>query len=356
VKSRPTQRITMAAVAARAGVSQMTVSRSFRNDPSIPDATRKRIKEIAKKLGYTPDPAISQLMARLRSSRVSSAEPVAWITTHPTPEGWRSNPASVAFFDGASARARQLGYRLEEFWLDAPNMNARRLSGILRARGIRGVLVAPLYESGHPLELDWNQFAAATCGGYSLRSPQMHRACSHHFHAMKIAWDTLTELGYHRIGLALSSDLDHRVGGLWLASLLLEQRRASPDRRVPPLVTDRWNSEVLMRWFRRHKPDVIISFKTAYDWLLAGGVRVPDECGFALLDIEHPKFAGVDEQRRDVGAAAFDIIVEQFISNQVGTPEKPKIVLTECAWVNGPTAPPKHPRRGRRRRQAGVVP
>jgi len=331
----------MSVVATEAGVSQMTVSRCFRNDPSIPESTRLRIKEIAQRLGYSPDPAVSQLMARLRRSRLSFTEPVAWITTHSSQDGWRENPASLSFFRGASLRAGQLGYRLDEFWLNAPGMSASRLGGIMRARGIRGALIAPLYEPGHSIDLEWDHFAIATCGGYSLKGPKIHRACSHHFQAMKVAWDSLTELGYQRIGLALSADLDQRVAGLWVASLLLEQRNTVPPRRVPPLVSNRWSSEVLLRWYHHYRPDVIISFKTAFDWLSEKGVRIPEECGFALLDVEYSGFAGVDERRIDVGAAAFDIVVEQLVANQLGLPDKPKIVLTECAWLDGPTAPRK---------------
>lgn len=327
----------MSMVAEKAAVSQMTVSRAFRNDPSIPASTRERIKRIAARLGYVPDPALSQLMARLRRSRVFSAEPLAWITTHPTEDGWRTNPASLALHQGASSHARELGYRLEEFWLTAPGMNGRRLSEILRARNIRGVLVAPLYDSELDLDLQWECFAPATCGGYSLRKPAMHRACSHHFHAIKIAWDALTALGYQRIGLALSADLDQRVAGLWLASLLLEQRNIPANRQVPPLVTPEWSAPVFMRWFERHRPDVVISFKTVYEWMNTAGIRIPEACGFALLNLERPNSAGIDEQRHDVGAAAIDLIVEQLNSNQRGLPTKPKIVLVECIWRNGAT-------------------
>jgi LacI family transcriptional regulator len=243
----------------------------------------------------------------------------------------------VAFHQGARAHARELGYQLEEFWLAAPGMNGRRMSDILRTRNIRGVLVAPLYDSEQPLDLQWEHFAAATCGGFSLKKPALHRACSHYFHAIKIAWDALTAAGYRRIGLALSADLGQRVAGLWLASLLLEQRGIPAKNRVPPLVTAEWSAPVFMRWFERHRPDVVISFKTVYEWMTAAGLRVPEDSGFALLNMERPNSAGVDEQQPDVGAAAIDLIIEQLNSNQLGLPAKPKIVLVECSWRNGPT-------------------
>lgn len=325
----------MATVAAHAKVSQMTVSRALREDPSIPEATRIRIKRIAARLGYRPDPAVSQLMARMRRSRLSGREPVAWITTHPTASGWQVNPAAMAFHRGARARAEELGYQLEEFWLNAPGMSGHRLSEILQTRGIRGVLISPLYEPRHDIGLHWDRFAAATCGAYSLKNPGLHRACSHYFMAIKTAWDALQTRGYRRIGLALSADLDTRVSGLWLACLLLEQRACRAKDRIPPLVSDDWTATVFMRWFEKHRPDVVISFKTVYEWLTDAGIRIPQDCGFALLNIERANTAGIDEQQYDVGAAALDLIAEQLVTNQLGVPAKPKTVLVDCCWRDG---------------------
>jgi LacI family transcriptional regulator len=332
----------MATVAEEAKVSQMTVSRSLRDDPMIPVATRQRIKRIAVQLGYRPDPAVSQLMARLRRSRVSdsASETVAWITTHATATAWRDNPASVAFHAGATARARELGYRIEEFWFTAPGMSGHRLSEILRARGIRGVLVAPLAQTGVVVELEWEHFACSTCGAFSLHNVGLHRACAHYVNAVHLAWRELARLGYRRIGLALSSELNRRVARLWLASALLEQNGLPQSRVVPPLVADDWRLETVLSWMRQYRPDVVLSFRQVCDWLQAGGVHVPEDCGFALLHIEDPLFAGVDEQRPDIGAAALDLVVEQLNANQLGLPAKPKTVFIECSWVDGRTAPP----------------
>ena len=54
--------ITMKTIAAQAGVTQATVSMSFANNPRIPAATRARIRGIADRLGYRPNPYVSALM------------------------------------------------------------------------------------------------------------------------------------------------------------------------------------------------------------------------------------------------------------------------------------------------------
>ena len=54
----------------------MTVSRVLRNFPRVATATRNRVLQAAKKLGYTPDPHMARLMARVRSYRRRRAEAV----------------------------------------------------------------------------------------------------------------------------------------------------------------------------------------------------------------------------------------------------------------------------------------
>ncbi len=55
-------RITQKHIAEAAGVSKSAVSLALRNHPSLPRATRERIRRLADRMGYYPDPALSALM------------------------------------------------------------------------------------------------------------------------------------------------------------------------------------------------------------------------------------------------------------------------------------------------------
>ncbi|HEX4644824.1 MAG TPA: LacI family DNA-binding transcriptional regulator, partial [Verrucomicrobiae bacterium] len=55
-------------IAARAGVSVMTVSKVLRNAPDISDATKSRVRILAQQMGYVPDSTAQSL--RTRSSRI----------------------------------------------------------------------------------------------------------------------------------------------------------------------------------------------------------------------------------------------------------------------------------------------
>jgi LacI family transcriptional regulator len=53
----PTPRVTIAHVAAEAGVSAMTVSNVLNERPGASESTRRRVLEVAERLGYTPPPS-----------------------------------------------------------------------------------------------------------------------------------------------------------------------------------------------------------------------------------------------------------------------------------------------------------
>lgn len=61
-------------VAARAGVSQATVSRALRDDPAVTQATRAKVRAAAEELGYTPS-AFAAALARGRSNSVGVVSP-----------------------------------------------------------------------------------------------------------------------------------------------------------------------------------------------------------------------------------------------------------------------------------------
>ncbi|HWD76639.1 MAG TPA: LacI family DNA-binding transcriptional regulator [Solirubrobacteraceae bacterium] len=51
-------------IAREAGVSQSTVSRTLRDDPRVDPLTAQRVREVAKRLGYTPNSAARSLVTR----------------------------------------------------------------------------------------------------------------------------------------------------------------------------------------------------------------------------------------------------------------------------------------------------
>ncbi|MEX2382001.1 MAG: LacI family DNA-binding transcriptional regulator [Opitutales bacterium] len=334
----------MREVAEKAGVSVMTVSRALRNDYGVAAATRARVYQAAKAIGYRPNPMLAALMANLRANRApKSVDVIAFLTSHRERGEWRKSRTFSSFFNGAQERAEQLGFRLEEFWLRQPGMTDPRMSRILRARGISGVIIAPFPNPGAPMELQWENFALATIG-YSLSTPILHRTTNHQIHSIRLALKKVTECGYRRIGLVLDSANDQRADHNWVMALLHYQRDVPAKDRIPPLLPDALTPSLVREWLRKWKPDSIIGARMELsDWLHDSGVRVPDDMGYVNID-RYPVMtgvAGIDEKSRAVGASAVNLVVEQLYFNERGIPGEPKVVLIEGAWVDGSTLRPK---------------
>lgn len=331
------QRATIIDLARLAGVSKMTVSRALRGERGISAATRERIQALANKMGYRPDPAVSELMGRLRKSRLAGLETLAWLTTYPTIGGWKTNPGTCDMYRGASERAGHLGFRLEEFSLNTPGMTPRRLSNILYNQGIRGIVLAPLVEHGTIEGFAWQHFATACCG-HSLLSPAMHRVSVDQFDVLRLAWSELTALGYRRIGLCVSANDNDRIGHRWQAVQLVEHETAAESERVPPMLTDDWTPAVFRRWFEANRPDVVLTMAEVQGWMKAAGIRVPRDCGLALLRMDQAKgVAGVDHRFADIGASTVELVVSELATNRFGIPAVRKSVSVECLWQDGPT-------------------
>ncbi|MFH1500208.1 MAG: LacI family DNA-binding transcriptional regulator [Verrucomicrobiota bacterium] len=337
-------RVAITDVAQAAGVSKMTVSRALRGERGISRETRERVQALADQLGYRPDPAVSELMGRLRKSRITGLEPLAWLTTYEMVGGWRSNPGTCEMYRGAAEQARKLGYRLEEFSLNTPGMTPKRLSNILYSQAIRGIVMAPLLEHGSIEGISWEHFATACCG-HSLLSPSLHRVSVDQFEVIRLAWRRLRERGYKRIGLCVSANDNERIGNRWHAAQLVEQESTPEMERVAPMLTDDWNAPSFLDWYRRERPDVVLSLIVVYDWMRAAGIAVPRDCGFALLRMDQAKaIAGIDHRFSDIGASAVSLVASELSTNQYGVPRIRQSVSVECMWRDGPTL--RRPGRG----------
>src|SRR6185295_13939113 len=119
--------VTMKTIAAQAGVTQATVSMCLANNPRIPAVTRTRVRAIAERLGYRPNPYISALMRVRRQGRTSNDRPVlALVNGLESEDGWKKTISLTVrqMRDGAMERAAVRGYRAEEFWLHRDGMSA----------------------------------------------------------------------------------------------------------------------------------------------------------------------------------------------------------------------------------------
>ncbi len=335
-------RVNHAQIAAAAGVSRSTVSRALQNHPALPAATRRRIQALARKMGYRPNPLVSALMAsRNQVHTGSSSTTLAIVTSWPPHPELAPLPTDRRYLQGARARAEELGFRVESFWLDEPGLSDQRLDQILVSRGIVAVLIAPLPLDHPDIHLKWEHFSLAAFAP-SRQIPILHRASHFHFQSCSLAIRRLRELGYRRPALVVPGDITSHVRAQWVGSYyasLIDFPRFEP---IPPFLAADLTCEGIVSWCGKHLPDVVLSNdRQVQAWLgeVAGQLERP--IAFANLDRhpDHPETAGIDQMHELVGSSAVDLIVAQVNRNERGVPGYPKDVLTEGRWVDGPSAP-----------------
>ncbi|MBI2497319.1 MAG: LacI family DNA-binding transcriptional regulator [Opitutae bacterium] len=330
---------TMKDVAIAAGVARSTVSLALRNDRSIPATTRGRIYAAAEKLGYKTNPLISALMASIHARRVSRKHTVlAYVTTDPQFAPWRSFRIFIEMQEGAKQRAAELGYQLEEFPLRAPGMTPRRYVQMLRARGILGLLVAPLPHGERTIELDFKDFAVVGID-MSVASPLIERVSNDHFQSALLAVQKCRELGYRRIGFVMSRHVSERLESRWLAGCMLAESSIPPRQRVRTLMPETTDDIVgaLPGWYARENPDVIVMSELNP----RGHYHIPPKVGMVSLSLEEPigTITGIFQDNRRMGAIAIEHLVARLERCEFGPEVRARLHLLAGQWVPGRTAP-----------------
>jgi DNA-binding LacI/PurR family transcriptional regulator len=330
-------------VAQRAGVALATASYALRNSPKISEETRLKVKEAAEFLGYRTNAAVARLMAELRrQGNPSDITTLAWVNCNTTRDAYTKTPWLRKWLTGAQKRADQLGYRLEEFWLNEKVMRPERLRSILIARGIPGVLVAPTRSTGGLLPMDCSPFAVATMAG-TFHTPNVHQASADNYANVLTAFESLQHLGYERIGF-FTSPLTHEWTNHRQVGAYLEMSWEIPAKhRLPLLLASEESSssrKMFEKWIRRWKPDALLcSGRLQAEWLLEMGLDAPKDIGIAHLNLgpDVGQWAGIDPQIELIAAAAVDMLVGQIHRREVGAPTVAKEILIKGNWVHGAT-------------------
>ena len=352
-------RVTMADVAREGGVHVTTVSLALRNDPRIPASTRQRLQELAKQMGYRPDPALRALIAyRRRSLPHKNLPPLAYVTNLVTRWGWKTAAAHPEFYAGAETKAHDLGYQLEHFWMGEPNLTHQRMSQILSARGITGLIIAShRYEIDEPLRFDWPRFSAVKIDFFP-HEPVLHAVTNDQRAIVRLAVRRVIAAGYRRIGFVMDSAWNNGVDLAWSAGFLAEQLALSVEERIPilffsypqapPKAASMGSGLLVPRglfedWFRRYRPEVLVSYGPfVLPHLADMGLAVPRDVAFVDILLEHPdgRTAGVRQNSQRVGELAVEILAGQLLQHIFGIPQFPTATFVEGTWFDGDSLPP----------------
>ncbi|MEO5914459.1 MAG: LacI family DNA-binding transcriptional regulator [Luteolibacter sp.] len=338
---------TMAEVAKASGVSKNTVSLALRGSPRISEATRTRIEEVARNLGYRLNPTVAHLMAELRQNRSPGFQAtLAMINANEDRDAMSKHPTVPVYVAGCRQRAQQLGYRLDEFWLHETNMPLARWQSIFRARNIRGAVIVGLMQRNRlPAHLAplWDEFPALVTG-VRTREPALSFACSDQHSLALMAFEKAVALGYQRPALVLDGVIDALIEGRFTAGFLTGQSRLVPvGQRTQPfydVAAARGDRAIFSKWFAENQPDVIFTlYHEVKRWIQEMGLRVPEDVGLIQYEwrSDHGGWAGMDQRNDLVGAAAVDMLISLVHHNERGVPEHPRATLIGSHWVDGTT-------------------
>lgn len=177
-------------IAAKVGVSVMTVSKALRDQPDVAAKTRSRIKAAAQEMGYVPDSSAQSL--RTRATKIFGL--VIPSTT---------NPIFARMVYALEERCQELGYDLllthTHNKIEREGMCIRRLL----ARRVDGIFVTPVYRMESDARI-YRELAASNTPTVLLGSPgpfctQFVSVQTDELPASYAVTKHLLELGHQRI-------------------------------------------------------------------------------------------------------------------------------------------------------------
>jgi len=150
----------------------------------------------------------------------------------------------------------------------------------------------------------------------------------------------LRKLGYERIGIALTKEMNLRTGWHWLGAYLAEQRLQPASFAVEPLLVSTISKDRLCDWIHIERPDTVVVMEPeALTWIKEAGWKAPEDIGVSLFSVEDEELgiSGIHEQSDLLGAAAVSFVVSLLIGGERGIPRFPRYSMIDARWVKGKT-------------------
>lgn len=340
------ERITIIDIAREAGVSKSTVSRVLTGHPRVSPETKEKIKQIAEKLQYRPDPALGVLCSYRNARRkegVLREFPIAIVTDFVEP---MRGPYLKTLIQRIRAHAAHLGYAISTIKAtDYPHPSS--VARVLKSRGIRGIICLAINRGVFAEEFPWHDFSVVLHG-----QPKFRPACNlvredrfdRTAQAVRRAW----ELGYRRPAFAMVAEQEQisRYFDLSAGAYYSEVARltGSPNLIEPHRIHPAEDSAVLRAWIEKNRPDVIIGENQGVlNHLEQAGYKIPQDMGFAAI-LRVPERADVAGFNLDCPQQAralveqLDLLIRQ---NILGFPSLANSTLIKMAFEDGETLPPR---------------
>lgn len=335
-------RPTLADIGRQVGISAAAASMALRNSPRISSSTKERVRKMAKKLGYVPDPMLSALVARRQDQNKGAKANVAVLFD----SSWNEEGSFwfKPIFDGLHSESARLGYNLEILSIQKEILSLSSPDRMLQSRGILGLIILPIRLPHLSLKLDWSRYSII-CMSRWMEAGHFHHFISNPPNSMATLCARLYERGYRRLGIAHHRTFEKRAHYEWIGSLYKESLAQPKLKMVPPYLPEQLDEKSFHAWMRRYRPDGIVSAAVPYimDYLRSGGWKVPDDVGVAALTINAgmDHFSGILQQTDLIAHSAMQYLHSLILSNETGLPDLPREIRITFPWHEGNTTRPK---------------
>lgn len=333
----------LADVAARAGVSLSTASAALNGLALVRAATRRRVEEAARQLGYHKEASAAVLAAHRKRARSQPRKLSLGYLISPT----AAHKHSEAF----ERHAHRLGYGVE--WVDLRTFSSpASASQTLWNRNVAGLFYASPgavpEKSGWATQFDWSRFAVIK---FTRARPELRFDLIRHsaFDFASRAIREVVQHGYRRIAVLFSSsgvaeDDEARLGAVlgWQAlrgppSIRIEWRLiggdGSPQGHLP---------SAIHAWLRRFRPGVVLGFPDSIFWQLRlAGWSIPQDFAYAAVarGADLPDVAGSWASHDQLVAKAVELLDRQIKLGVRGPVDLPEETVIEPEWTEGSSLP-----------------
>lgn len=323
--------VTLAEIAARAGVSTYTVSAALSGRGRVGRETAERVRKLAKEMGYRRD-SVASLMARMgRRGRGAERQVQIGLLDFSADKQWEPAIDTGFTYQRLSfPPKKQLASSLKQWWhqgIDGLVINTR-------PGGERELLEH--INRRHPHAFD--PFCIVTIGP--------SRFCHVRDSAVRMMDETLRKVitkGHRKIAVLLgendqTEDWRARLGAVLLAReeivdgvQLTWHRCRLPLKELPAAAT---------RWLRSEQPEALITFPGGTYWALReAGFQMPEDFTFygvplnsSFPDHLYPPPAGMWVKDSDYQTAAVELMDQLLRLRLHGIPEHLLVRVIEGEW------------------------
>lgn len=330
------KKVGMRDIAKETGFHVSSVSLALRRDPSISPETMEKIIQCANRLGYQKDQSLNIFMTKVRSNEAKNFK-IRMAYLIESKKKFESDPNYQRHYHGAKEEAKRIGYDLVFYPLKESGMTLSQSLHSLKFQGVKILIVSGLdikiLNGINP------QNFTTILVGYAYRD--FNYVSCDYFDAMNQVMERVQGARYKKIGLIFWHDPNwSRTNSHFLASALLSETKSKSIKFVPWMLTETFEKQKVLDWYKQHQPDLIIGdYDQVYHWIRELNPRI----GFVHLfqNNAYPEIAGIDQQLELVGEKAIDLAANLVLQNQSGLKNFTQHVSILGKWNPGKSFNPK---------------